>query len=111
MLLTQRRGRVFNNPASCSGRTFFQISTRSLAILTEGFNGSPQSLKANAGILPKIRLQSLSSKYFSIHHSLTTLSPNTIYGQFTERAWQYKLQKKKNATLYRTMKESTQLAK
>jgi hypothetical protein len=48
----KRRGRVVNNPASYSGGPEFDSRPRRTAVLIEVLRGSPQSLQANAGIVP-----------------------------------------------------------
>jgi hypothetical protein len=49
---TERRDRMVNTPASYVGGPGFKSRHRRPAILTEGFRDFPQSLKANAGIVP-----------------------------------------------------------
>jgi hypothetical protein len=48
---TERCGRVVNTPASYSGGLEYKILAQTPAILT-GFLGFPQSLQANARIVP-----------------------------------------------------------
>jgi hypothetical protein len=61
--------------------------------LTEVFSGFPQSLQANAGIVPDIRPPPLPSKSFPIHHSLITISFDAIIF-FAEKASLNKIQRK-----------------
>jgi hypothetical protein len=51
ILSTERRGRVFNNPASYSEGPEFKSWPRLPAILIEVFRDFPQSLQVNAGIV------------------------------------------------------------
>jgi hypothetical protein len=57
-----------------------QISACIPAILTEVVGGFPQSLQANAGIVPQIMPLPLPSASFSIHHSpFISQEQNIIY--------------------------------
>jgi hypothetical protein len=47
--------------------------------LTEVYRGFPQSLQANAGMVPQVRPWPLSSISFPIHCSLIILPLNTVY--------------------------------
>jgi hypothetical protein len=49
---TEGSGRVVNTPASFSGGPGLKSRTRRPVSLTEVFLGFPQSLQANAGIVP-----------------------------------------------------------
>jgi hypothetical protein len=50
--VTKCHGRVVNTPASLFMKTWVQILAQRLAILTEVFRDFPQSLQANAEIIP-----------------------------------------------------------
>jgi hypothetical protein len=52
LLINERRGRAVNTPTSYSGGPAFDSRSRGPAILIQGFRGFPQSLQANAGIVP-----------------------------------------------------------
>jgi hypothetical protein len=60
------------------GKSRVQISAWKPVILTEIFNGLPQSLKANAGIKPQISVRPLPSKFFPVHNLLITPSFDSI---------------------------------
>jgi hypothetical protein len=60
------------------GRSRVQISARRLAILTKVFHDFPQSLQANAGTVPQIRIRLLPSISFQINYSLIILSLDAI---------------------------------
>jgi hypothetical protein len=88
---TERRGRAVNISVSYSGRPGFESRSRQPAVLTQGFCAFPQSLLANASIVPSIRPRPFPTKSFLIHHhSLTTIS-STVYCIVTEKASQNKL--------------------
>jgi hypothetical protein len=50
--LFQSHGRVVNTPTLYAGGPEFDSQPRRMAILTEVFRGFPQSLQANARIVP-----------------------------------------------------------
>jgi hypothetical protein len=51
-IVTERRGRVHNTPASYSGGLGFKSQHWRPAILIEGFRGFSQFFQANVGIVP-----------------------------------------------------------
>jgi hypothetical protein len=64
---------VVDTPTTYSGGVGLDSWPRRPTILMEVSRGFPESLQANAGIIPKIRPRPLPTKAFPIHHSLTIL--------------------------------------
>jgi hypothetical protein len=71
-ILITRSGRVGNPPASHSGVSVFKF--RPLTVYSDRFSCFSSVRLGTAGIVPKVRPWSQPSTYFSIHHSLITLS-------------------------------------
>jgi hypothetical protein len=80
-----KSGRVVNIPASHSGSSRVQNSARRPASLTEFFHGFPQTLQANAGIVPKSMPQSLPSKPSPIYYLLIVPSFDAIYSSLLKK--------------------------
>jgi hypothetical protein len=89
-LLAERRVRVVNTNTSYSGGPGFDCRPRRPAILIEVLRGFPLSLRANAGIVPKIRSRPLPTKSFPTHNYSIILS-STQCCLVSEKAYLNKL--------------------